>query len=362
MRHVDELKLRELQARLAEIDENEFYCYRLSSSTISSSLKKCIEEYPIELMFLICRSIGFKESVTENRFNIITQNKNGSYNFRFYEWRNLSQIIVDHIFSDKDENEYVSLSDYIKKWIDLNEDYILDAKTKSEKNKYKPDNFREFLGCFFERIEEEVKKFLFHFCWSIYRGLPLYEKIATGKFSIVDDSNHDFVYLFMNGFYNTCPINKRFYGRKLVSSIATRYESFCIPEWTNKYYVNNKQLVIFNEFYREDYVFDDEQTVQLRRTAYRNAIGEKDIAFDAQNVNRLMTDENIFRGCNETKLMSIQKEVLKKFYGDLFDINEPDSWTKQTVVVDWLRQEFSLSDREAKAIDMITRPDIARGK
>jgi hypothetical protein len=166
----------------------------------------------------------------------------------------------------------------------------------------------------------------------------------------------------MNGFYNTCPIQKKFYSDKLVSSLVTKYRDFRIPIWTGKYYINNKQLAIFNDFYKREYVFDDEQTVQLRRTAYRNAIGEKDIAFDTRNITQVMTDENIFRGCHETKLMSIQKEVLKNFYGDLFDINEPDSWTKQTVVVDWLRQEFSLSDREAKAIDMITRPDIARRK
>ncbi len=35
---------------------------------------------------------------------------------------------------------------------------------------------------------------------------------------------------------------------------------------------------------------------------------------------------------------------------------------KQEAIVDWLMGEYKLSKREAEAIDIITRPDNARGK
>jgi len=190
----------------------------------------------------------------------------------------------------------------------------------------------------------------------VYRGLPFYEKNAHDGFSIVHDTNHDYVYLFMNGFYTTSPAMERNSGGKYKIRFLPRYP---VPTWVMKYYLNNSQLVVFSEFFSE-YVLDDEQTIQLRRTAFRKAIGVKDVFICAYETNKSALN-SVF-GHHDTKLMRIQKKIIERFYGDLFDMNDRETWTNQNVVVDWLIKEFGLSDRESKAIDMITRPDIARGK
>jgi hypothetical protein len=194
MLRINDLRLQKLQDQLLKIDEDEFRDYRRVSGKLSLLLKECIEEYPNEVVFLLCEAICAEASVTNNPFI-------GTIKYmRSREWYDVAAIVFNHIATNSndedsaDEKEYVLLIDYITKWIDLNENYILVAKARAGKNTREPDDFREFLGYFFERIEEEVKKFLFHFCWSIYRGLPLYEQISTGKFLIVDDSNHDFIY------------------------------------------------------------------------------------------------------------------------------------------------------------------------
>ena len=86
----------------------------------------------------------------------------------------------------------------------------------------------------------------------------------------------------------------------------------------------------------------------------------KDVFICAYETNKSALN-SVF-GHHDTKLMRIQKKIIERYYGYLFDINDRKTWTNQNVVVDWLIKEFGISDRESKAIDMITRPDIARGK
>tara|TARA_R110002073_G_scaffold300930_1_gene468297 strand:- start:533 stop:1024 length:492 start_codon:yes stop_codon:yes gene_type:complete len=161
-------------------------------------------------------------------------------------------------------------------------------------------------------------------------------------FSRVCTTDSDFIYIFMSGYYQ----NFKNIG--------------CYPDWARRYYFSNKIFDTHRQFF--DGFDGDDTSLQLRRAAFRKSIGEKDVSIKAHEENISLPNETFLNGVHGTKLMKIQKKVLNCFYGDQFDVNDRDTWTNQNVVVDWLTTEFKLSKREAEAIDMVTRPDLARGK
>lgn len=61
-----------------------------------------------------------------------------------------------------------------------------------------------------------------------------------------------------------------------------------------------------------------------------------------------------------TKLMKIMSEVVSRYYGDNFDPDDSDTTPKQVDVIEWLTETYSLSDRQAMAIDIVTRPESVK--
>lgn len=62
----------------------------------------------------------------------------------------------------------------------------------------------------------------------------------------------------------------------------------------------------------------------------------------------------------QSKLQSLLKPTIDRYYGDNFDINDNETWPSQKDVVAWL-EGLGLSHREAVSIDLVTRPDRLRG-
>jgi hypothetical protein len=57
-----------------------------------------------------------------------------------------------------------------------------------------------------------------------------------------------------------------------------------------------------------------------------------------------------------TKLMKIMNKAIHRYYGENFDHSDKDTHPKQEHIVAWLRAEFSLSQRQAEAIEIIIAP------
>ncbi len=367
MRYVEEFKLQELQAKLAEIDENELRSFLGHANETPLSLEKCIEEYPIEVIFLICKNICSKEDITKDCFYRLTHNAEGFLNGALINWRDSAAIVFNHIKfrgeEKKDEKEYVSLIEFVEKSCDLNRNWILRAKSEclgDARRRNRGCKLSTFLDLFFQIFVREIQRFLYHLCWLIYRGLPIYEKTTADKFTLVRNDNLDYIYLFMNGLYRSCPVGQSLHDQTGAS--INYHENFCIPSWATDYFLNVNQLSLFREFFH-DYDFDDERTIQLRREAYRRAIGLEDVFANSQdNGNKKLESIGKPEECYQTHLMEIQQKVLQRYYGDQFDLKDSSTWTSQIAVVEWLTKEFRLSKRAALSIDIITRPDAARGK
>lgn len=130
------------------------------------------------------------------------------------------------------------------------------------------------------------------------------------------------------------------------------------PEWILGFYFKNSQLNTHKQFF--DGFKGDDESLRIRRKAFRKFIGEDDVFNNKQDADKTTITNNL--NYYSTRLLKIQEKVIEHFYGKQFDINDPDTWTNQKVIVDWLRAEFKLSEREAQSIDIVTRPDQARRK
>jgi len=58
----------------------------------------------------------------------------------------------------------------------------------------------------------------------------------------------------------------------------------------------------------------------------------------------------------QTHLMSIMYETIERYYGENYDPNDRDTVPKQVNVIEWLKETYSLTGRQADAIDVLTRP------
>ena len=359
MQYIEELRLQECQNKLMELSEDEVNGYKSCRGKLSSLFTDCIEEYPIEMSFFICES--FYPIATIN--NVLKEVDYPRYQFK---WQYVAEIVINKINPLNEEvineKEYICLKHLLKSEFQIMENSIGLAKQRCGGKGHYTNDYLHFLEIFFELLMGQIYEIYFYFCWIVFRGLPLYKKVDVNKFLKVDDYDPDFLYIFMNGFYKTYPAQKRFPTNKYASNLLSRFSFFDPAPWIEKCYFNTEQLSKFNEFHvKPEYASEDEQTLHLRRAAYRKAIGLND-DFNLPDITKFVVKNKILPNSHETKLMRIQRKVIERFYGDQFNINDRDTWTKQIVVVDWLMKEHHLSDREAKAIDMITRPDIARGK
>lgn len=249
-------------------------------------------------------------------------------------WGDIPKIRINQLNGVKkdSENEFISLTDLIKENFPFYSNQIYMAS-------YNSQNFSRFIDyihttdCY--HLRDEITKI----CTAVYQGLPLFKK-TNDDYLQVADTDPDFVYIFMNGYYENLKTISRY------------------PKWILGFHFKNSQLEIHKHFF--DGFNGSDEALKVRRTAFRKAIGEEDVFSSKPEPNKdTLTD---IVDSHSTKLLKIQKKVLDRFYGTQFDITNRDTWTNQSVIVDWLITEFNLSKREAEAIDLVTRPDAARGK
>ena len=177
-------------------------------------------------------------------------------------------------------------------------------------------------------------------CTIVYQGLPLFKKSENDEYLQVNDTDPNFIYIFMNGYY------------KDIKEIG------CYPKWFLGFYFKESQLETHKQFF--DGFEGDDESLRVRRIAFRKSINEDEVFNNKQDSDKTTTADKLNH--HHTRLLKIQEKVIEHFYGNQFDIDDPDTWTNQKVIVNWLITNFKLSAREAQSIDIVTRPDQARRK
>ncbi|KKW66934.1 hypothetical protein AAV94_12720 [Lampropedia cohaerens] len=119
---------------------------------------------------------------------------------------------------------------------------------------------------------------------------------------------------------------------------ATKGNEF--PEWGKKIYINRNELEEYELFFSADELREDQ--LQIIATTLRERFDNKPSSEISPYLER-----------GNTRLASIAEKVNQKYASE-------DTWPLQKQVTHWLKEEFKLSNREAEAIDLITRPDHLR--
>ena len=187
---------------------------------------------------------------------------------------------------------------------------------------------------FFDKQEElfgEVAQWALEL---VYHGVPLYTPEVKGiDLQVLPYSHEDYVYLAKKGEYcDSTPLYK-------------------FPFWAKAYYFNRAHLDAHAVFFSA-VTFDlSKEAIAALRAAFR-----KYIRIEAE----ASTVEGSWLRTDHSSLLQLVNKVLERYYGSTYVRTDPNTWTTQSVIVEWLKTTFGVSDRQANAIDIVTRPDQQR--
>jgi hypothetical protein len=103
---------------------------------------------------------------------------------------------------------------------------------------------------------------------------------------------------------------------------------------------------------------DNVSTFGIRQAAipeWLNACGIESGYFSSLD-NQVKTDV-IARPEYQTELMLIMYYTIERYYGENYDPNDSETTPKQTDVIGWIIEKYSISHAKAMAVDKMTRPD-----
>lgn len=195
---------------------------------------------------------------------------------------------------------------------------------------------------FFESVSEHFSYHLNSYVYDSDGGLPLYSKNESGQYERGDSSNADFVFV-----------------RSITKHDAMRNDYTSPPAWTKSLYVKKTDVEAFLLFHGDGY---SEQAKMVRAAALRAFLdGKLDVSPEVKATGTSSHSRvHLASFQHETKLLRVLETTRERYYGKNFVPNDPETLPKQTDVVAWLMATYSLSKREAEAIDIVTRPESAR--
>ncbi|KWA78028.1 hypothetical protein WL28_28505 [Burkholderia ubonensis] len=299
-----------------------------------SSLKNLIDEKPKIFIELMCEATLGIESDGDNPF-LIKQDPSSiasaahSTLDRDYI-HGLARLVLDDVKGNKpirNESGYTPFIDVIS------ENFSFFPYLKSDEIVKDLDMLAIKIN-FFNEFADTLSSAIDMACLLVFEGVPLYRKQKVdGEFDRLSFDDPLFMYVYKKGeFFETGGITH-------------------VPDWVYMLHFKDSDLAAHQAFFAgAPQLLDSER--DLRRSALRSSLGI------AASDNSAANDYVSFK--HQTKLLNAVDAVVKRYYGAQFDEGNPDTWAKQKDVVAWLKERFELSEREATAVDLVTRPDSAR--
>lgn len=170
-------------------------------------------------------------------------------------------------------------------------------------------------------------------CNMVYLGVPMYIADSDGK--MVEDRSSE-KYHFIKG------MGRYFYE-------PDDYQG--APEWMNGLYLKRSDIERHHLIFSQPNPPTPEEEEALIK-AYRASLGLPidDALEDSKNISW------------KTKLSDCAESMIHHFEEQGYNRTKLGNWPLQKEVVHWLSSNLGLSNREAEAIDLITRPDHLRAR
>lgn len=188
---------------------------------------------------------------------------------------------------------------------------------------------RKFFGAFAENYTMEIERL----CRYVYEGVPVFTlDAATGTYAVMSENSHLYGYMWKVG--------EMWSGATVTSK----------PTWVNGLYMRREDLKIRSWLWDRNDGVPDEEHAELR-TLLRYKIGMPPSADTEPRAVQPSIQSH-------SRLLDICAQVIQKHAAD--SDNKNRGWPLQKQIIPWLQAEFALSENQAKAIDIVTRPDSAR--
>lgn len=202
------------------------------------------------------------------------------------------------------------------------------------------DSIEAYLGRFIQEAGQLVGIALNDVAWNVAMGAPLY-KLGKGSEEVVRLSDADLPSAYLNG---------RAIYEELDGIPARR-----LPRWVEGHGFRLSEIEALPLFFTSDPRELGAPQLAALRAAFRNHIGLENRG--------PATHAAASEPGPGSKLMRHLREVRDRYYGsDRFSLADRDTWPKQVAVVEWLKSDRGLTEREAMAVDVVARPDEVRGK
>lgn len=242
----------------------------------------------------------------------------------------LARFVLRKLETDGEENQedvvgFVSARDWIESEVGLQQ-FIFPEDFNSA-------YLNDICHTFFRRYIDEIGNQSAMFNYMVFFGVPVYT-LHNKNYKLLDETTELFGYLKGCGRY--------FQG----------FNQSSMPDWVDCVFINVEHVEWCHKLDTDVAMSAlDENQQEILRARYRQMIGVP-----------YKTNVSDFAYGTGSKLSKLVQEVVIRYYSMNFDINDSDTWAKQKDIVEWLIAEHRLSKREAEAIDLVTRPDVARNK
>lgn len=300
--------------------------------------KSFVDEKPLQFVKLLCEAIlgtGDQEnnpfmvgadssSDFVRTFTATTKRIHGSF----------AQLMLDKIRDEEEgkvdqEKEYIPFSEMLKDWFSVTFKWLR-ASDLGEVS-----DLASLIHAFLENYSDDLASAIDSVSRMVYEGVPLYRRESGDRITRIEFDDPLYLYIFKKGeFWET--------GKTIY-----------VPDWVDNLYFKRSDLDAHDAYFSGAGEMTD-QALAMRREAMRATLG-------LSKEGKPKTEQTLRRE-HKTKLLDFAYIVIDRYYGSQYNENDPTTITSQKMVVDWLKNTHGLSDREAQAIDIVTRPDSARRK
>ncbi|TDP74134.1 hypothetical protein DES47_101186 [Roseateles toxinivorans] len=287
-------------------------------------LQKLAQEKPESVFRLICESVINKGGplFASTAFRSFDGKERPSY---FHDLAVVCLRTLDKEEPKTIDGKYIALSEYVLQEFSLHVYFHRD-----DLQSYDPDRIMHDA---FDQPADSFSEALWRAAELVYHGVPLVRFTADGPQTVIEP---DELYVFLS-------------KKGELQDVSSSFTS--LPEWTKGLAFELSHLEAHNLMFA---AADQLTHVQVlaRRSALRRMLALPVPAANGIDGLTLPT---------HSKLLLLMRQIVDRYYGPNFQIDEVDSWPRQKDVVDWLKAQ-GLSEREAMAIDIVSRPDRLRSR
>ncbi|WP_156965829.1 hypothetical protein [Paraburkholderia bannensis] len=296
----------------------------------SQGLVKFIDEDPIRFVRLVCEGILGIDHGDSNPFLVKNPGSSDRLNNFVLNTKKIhggfAQIILSVIHADSTESFFTE--DFIPFFDLIAGQFSASFKFLQGEEFSECTDLMTVMHTLLEKYSGDLGFAIDTAAYKIFEGVPIYRKHGN-DFQMLEFDDRLYVYIFKKGeFWETGRIDS-------------------VPDWVEGLYVKKADLDAHDAYFSGSGELTPDGLV-LRRQALWSTLGIKD-------QRQIQTSESAQKVHN-TRILDAVQAVIARYYGSQFNEADRSTYTTQDVVIEWLKSNFGLSQRQAEAVDIVTRP------